>query len=247
MTAITYYIERTRYIDRDERGPRYLSTCCVHKCATLDEARRAASEYAETYADILIADATRNGADGATVDVRPVDERGIRYALVSSYVVDGVHGVVAYHDDEIDHGHGDPLPDDAREAAEDEEARDVAIGRTVTWTMDGYHTVDAPIAYVWLRSEYGRLRRIAATPALTHAQMSDLRATLDPLADRYGSDEFCRLRYDPLHGVWSELYHNGKQGDGLVGDEYEIWPTVIGGTRYYLVGFESGWPWTYED
>jgi hypothetical protein len=244
MPAIAYRIELTYYTDRTENGPQYGTPRYLHTCATLDEARRAASEYAEAYAADLIRDAANYGADGVVVDMRPVGKDGTRYALASSYMVDA-RGVTPYHDEEADRGDADPLPLDAcEEAEEDEEAEGVTLGRSVTWHVEDYLTVNAPIAYVEQRDAFGRLMCTVETPALTHAQMCELRDTQEELADRYSDSEFCRLRYSPLWGVWSELF-DCEECDGVLhGDEYEIWPTTIGGTRYYLAGFESQWPWS---
>ena len=123
----------------------------------------------------------------------------------------------------------------------------VTIGRTVNWTMDGYYTVKAPVAYVEQRDAFGRLLRTVETPALTHAQMCNLHNKQEALADRWGDDVFCRLRYSTHFGVWSELYGCEECDGVLFGDEFEVWPQTIGGTRYYLVGLESGWPWTCEE
>ena len=251
MLPTAYRLELTPFTDRDEDGPQYGAPRYLHTCATLADARRAAREYAEERAADLIADATRDGFDGVAVEVRPVFNSA-RYALVSAYVLDGVHGVVEYHDEDTRDDGTNPLPTDAPEDVDEDEAEaeGVTLGHTVTWDMDGYYTVAAPIAYV--EQPYGCT---IETPALTHDQMIELRDKQEALADRYSDDEFCRLRYFPLWGVWSELFNcetsDTITDDGyvgvLVGDEYEIWPTVIGGTRYYLVGFESQWPWSYDE
>lgn len=249
MTTIAYDIEVTRYTDRTESGPVYETPRWLHTCATLDEARRAASEYAEAHAVNPMRRNLVGNADGAVVDVRPVGKDGTRYALASSYVLDGVHGVVEYHEEDADRGDGDPLPADAYEDVDEDEAEaeGVTLGHTVTWSMEDYYTVKAPIAYVEQRDTFGRLMRTVETPALTHAQMMELRDEQEALADRYSDDEFCRLRYNPLWGVWSELFCCEERGGVLLGDEYELWPMTIGGTRYYLAGFVSQWPWTYDE